>query len=49
METGELLEYHKLLSHPSFKEAWSVSGANEFGLLAQGIGDWVKGMATIRS
>ena len=48
METGELLEYRKLLSHPRFKEAWSVSAANEFGRLAQGIGGRVKGTDTIR-
>ena len=38
METGKLLEYPKLLSHPRFKDKWSVSPANEFGQLAQEIG-----------
>ena len=47
METGELLEYHKFLSHPRFKEAWSMSVANEFGCLAQGVGGCVKGTTTI--
>jgi hypothetical protein len=31
METGELLEYHKLLRHSKFKDEWSISAANEFG------------------
>ena len=47
METGELLDYRKLLHHPKFKEAWSLSAANEFGRLAQGIGGRIKGTDTI--
>jgi hypothetical protein len=38
VETGKLLEYRALLKHPRFKEAWSISAANEFGRLAQGVG-----------
>ena len=47
METGELLEYRKLLRHPRFKDEWSLSAANEFGRLAQGVGGRVKGTNTI--
>ena len=38
METGEILEYRKLLHHPSFTKAWKLSAANEFGQFAQGVG-----------
>jgi hypothetical protein len=42
------LEYRALLKHPKFKKAWSISAANEFGRLAQGVGGRVKGTDTIR-
>eukprot|EP00804_Cyclotella_cryptica_P011209 CCRYP_007737-RB/>CCRYP_007737-RB protein AED:0.21 eAED:0.17 QI:0/-1/0/1/-1/1/1/0/1078 len=48
VETGRLLECRALLKHPRFKEAWSISAANEFGRLAQGVGGRVKGTDTIR-
>ena len=35
-DTGQLLEYRALLRHPKFKDAWSLSAANEFDRLAQG-------------
>ena len=44
---GKLLEYQKLLYHPKFKEASSLSAANEFSRLAQGIGSRIKGTDTI--
>ena len=47
-ESGQLLEYRQLLKHPRFKEVWNRSSADEFGRLAQGIGDRVKGTDTIR-
>ena len=47
-ETGQLLEYQQLLRHPKFKEAWSISAANEFGWLAQGIKGRVKATDTIK-
>jgi hypothetical protein len=47
-ETGQLLEYRQLLHHPKFKEAWSISAANEFGRLAQGIKGRVKATDTIK-
>eukprot|EP00804_Cyclotella_cryptica_P028276 CCRYP_014613-RA/>CCRYP_014613-RA protein AED:0.37 eAED:0.37 QI:0/0/0/1/0/0/4/0/451 len=47
-ETGQLLEYRQLLRHPKFKEAWSISAANEFGRLAQGIKGRVKATDTLK-
>ena len=47
-ETGQLLEYRALLKHPRFKDVWNRSAADEFGRLAQGIGDRIKGTDTIR-
>ncbi len=47
-ETGELLEYRRLLKHPRFKEVWNRSAADEFGRLAQGIGGRIKGTDTMR-
>ena len=36
--TGKKLEYRQLIKHPDYKDAWNLSGANEFGRLLQGIG-----------
>ncbi len=36
-ETGEFLNYRKLLCDPKHKETWEKSAANEFGQLAQGL------------
>jgi hypothetical protein len=44
--TEKLLNYRQLLVHPKYKKAWSVSSANEFGRLAQGVGDRIKGTNT---
>ena len=46
-ETGKLLKYRKLISHPKYHETWSHSSANEFGRLAQGVGGRIKGTDTI--
>ena len=46
-DTGKLLKYRQLLSHPKLKEDWNLSSANEFGQLAQGIGGRVEGTNTI--
>ena len=46
-ETGKLLNYRQLLVHPKYKKAWSVSSANEFGRLAQGVGGRIKGTNTV--
>ena len=48
-ETGKLLEYRQLLNHPRFQNVWNRSAADEFGRLAQGIGNGrVKATDTIR-
>ena len=46
-DTGEMLEYRKLIRHPKYKEDWSTSCANEFGRLAQGVGGRIDGTNTI--
>ena len=46
-ETGTLLNYCQLMRHPKYKKAWSISTANEFGRLAQGVGRQMKGTNTI--
>jgi hypothetical protein len=46
-ETGELLKYRNLITHPRYCEAWTHSSANEFGRLAQGVGGRIKGTDTI--
>ncbi len=46
-DSGQVLKYRKLLTHPKYKEVWSHSSANEIGQLAQGIGTRIKGTNTI--
>jgi hypothetical protein len=46
-ETGKLLNYCQLLVHPKYRKDWSVSSANEFGRLAQGVGGRITGTNTI--
>ena len=48
LETGKMLNYKDLLKHPKLGPDWQVSGANEFGRLAQGVGGRIKGTNTIR-
>jgi hypothetical protein len=48
-ETNTYLNYHQLLRHPKYKDAWAKSAANKFGCLAQGLKDGrVKGTDTIK-
>ena len=47
-ESGEVLEYRNLRKHPRYSEDWSISSANEFGRLAQGVGGRIKGTDTIK-
>ena len=47
-ESGKMLNYRQLLHHPQYTEAWSLSSANEFGRLAQGVCGRIKGTDTIR-
>jgi hypothetical protein len=46
-DSGQVLTYRKLLTHPKYKEVWSHSSANKFGWLAQGVGTRIKGTNTI--
>jgi hypothetical protein len=46
-ETGKLLNYCQLLVHPKYKKDWSVSSANEFGRLVQGVGGRIEGTNTV--
>jgi hypothetical protein len=36
-DTGKLLNYRQLMNIPKYKKAWSLSAANEFGQMANGI------------
>ena len=47
-ETGKLLNYRQLMRDPKYKKQWSVSSANEFGRLANGVGGRIKGTNTIK-
>ena len=47
-DMGKLLKYRQLLQDPRYKKEWSKSAANEFGCLAQGVGDRVKGTNTMK-
>jgi hypothetical protein len=46
-ESGKLLKYRALLTHPKYRKAWTHSSANKFGRLAQGVGTRIKGTNTI--
>jgi hypothetical protein len=46
--TGNLLNYRQLLHHPAYNADWTLSSANEFGRLANGVGGRVKGTNTIK-
>jgi hypothetical protein len=41
-DTGKLLNYRQLMNSPKYKKAWSLSAANKFGQLANGIGGCIK-------
>ena len=41
-DTGKLLNYRQLMRNTKYREAWSLSSANEFGRLANGIGGRIK-------
>ncbi len=41
-DTGKLLNYRQLTRSTKYREAWSLSSANEFGRLANGIGGRIK-------
>ena len=41
-QTGQMLNYRQLMRHPDHKGPWSLSSANEFGRLANGVGGRIK-------
>ena len=41
-ETGKLLNYKQLMRNPKYKKKWSISSANEFGRLVNGVGGRTK-------
>ena len=48
-ETGKLLNYRQLLKSPKYNKEWSISSANEFGRLLNGVGKRVTGTNTMRA
>jgi hypothetical protein len=46
-ESGKMLKYRQLITHPKYRDAWTHSSANEFGRLAQGVGTQILGTDTI--
>eukprot|EP00804_Cyclotella_cryptica_P019453 CCRYP_006629-RA/>CCRYP_006629-RA protein AED:0.22 eAED:0.22 QI:0/0/0/1/0.33/0.25/4/0/510 len=42
-----MLNYRQLIRHPNYNTDWTLSSANEFGRLANGVGGRVKGTKTI--
>ena len=41
-QMGKMLNYRQPMQHPYYKRPWSLSSANEFGQLANGIGGRIK-------
>ncbi len=41
-DMGKLLNYRQLMNSPKYQKAWSLSAANKFGQLANGIGGRIK-------
>ena len=46
-DAGKKLNYRQLIGNPATNGTWSTSAANEFGRLAQGVGDRITGTDTI--
>ena len=46
-DSGKLLKYRQLLTNPRYQLVWNTSSANEFGSMAQGVGNRIKGTNTI--
>ena len=42
MDTGKLLNYRQLMQNTKYRKTWSLSSANEFGRLANGIDGRIK-------
>ena len=47
-DSGKMLNYRQLMRNPKYKKEWSISSANEFGRLADGVGGRIKGTNTIK-
>ena len=47
VNSGKVLKYRQLITNPHYQTVWNTSSANEFGRLAQGIGNRIKGTDTI--
>ena len=47
VNSGKVLKYRQLITNPHYQIVWNTSSANEFGRLAQGIGNRIKGTDTI--
>jgi hypothetical protein len=45
-ETGKMFNYRQLMRHPNYKKDWTLSSANEFRRLENGVGGRVKGTNT---
>jgi hypothetical protein len=48
-DTGASLEYHHIIKDDSTFPVWNTAAANEFGRLAQGVGDRIEGSNTFFS
>ncbi len=46
-DTGKLLKYWQLITHPKYHEVWMHSSANEFERLTQGVGGQIQGTNTV--
>ena len=44
---GDLLEYRHLIKRVEYRNIWGEAYGNELGILAQGIGDNIRGTDTI--
>ena len=47
-ETGKLLNYKQIIRDPKHTKRWSVSSANEFGRIVNGVGGRIKGTNKIK-
>ncbi len=43
-DTGKLLNYCQLMQSTKYQDAWSLSSANKFGRLANGVGGRIKNL-----
>jgi hypothetical protein len=48
-DMGKLLNYRQLMRRTKYRQAWSLSSANKFGQLANGIGGRIENPPTLSS